>query len=268
MTISEFYTSQELKDLIDKICSSYSIEMKEYIKSELFDVLLTDKIVNCKTCDNCLYRKKNVKKQYLRSNFKCTNTSIFGSKEFELKPLSQQIYYSADVLKKMAHSSTSPFYRKYNTRIIKEDIELDYNFDQPEFEKREFGYLDVNKIDQITQFINEKLNQEFEWHQVYYFRMNLLPYPGCNKETYSWSQIAKMHQLNGIQFSRSAVHKIIKPVIDRVIELVLESNILSPKELEDLKNYMNLKQQINKDNKLKRESNKLKKLPKSKKTLN
>lgn len=260
MSIADFYTSYQLKDLINKICSSYSVEMKDNIKSELFDIIYTDKIVTCKKCENCLYRKANVKKQYLRSDYKCENTSIFTPKDFEALPLQQKIYRSANILKKMAHSSTSPFYRQYNTRIIKEDLEYDY--EQPEFEKREFGYLDVNKIDILTQFINDKLNEEFEWYIVYYFRLQLFPYPGCDRRTYSTREIANMHEINGVGIHYRNIHILLKKVKERVIELVLESNILSPKELEDLKNYMNLKQQIHKDNKLKREINKLNKLAK------
>lgn len=256
MSIADFYTSYQLKDLINKICSSYSAEMKDNIKSELFDVIYTDKIITCKKCENCLYRKANVKKQYLRSDYKCVNTSIFTPKDFEALPLPEKIYRSANILKKMAHSSTSPFYRKYNTRVIKEDLEYDY--DQPEFEKREFGYLDPNKIDKLIQFINDKLNQEFEWYIVYYFRLHLFPYPGCDRTTYSTREIAEIHKINGVGINHMQIYNILKKVKIRLIELVLESNILSPKEVEDLKNYMDLKQQISEDNKIKRQNNKLK----------
>lgn len=243
-----------MTNMINTICSSYNNDMKENIKSELFEVLLTDKMVSCKVCTNCVNRKNKT------ANQKCTNKVLFGSAEFEALPLNQKLYYCSRVVKNMAHSSTSAFHKSYRTagmptEKINHFIDNEYsnnnlleNIEEETdtyFEKREGGYLDPTKIDKMISHINEKLNQEFEWYKVYYFRMYLLPYPGCNRKTYSLTEIANKHRVNGIEFSRSHIYKILNSVKERVIQIVMESNILSDGEKINLSLFIE-KQKIKK----------------------
>lgn len=192
-TIEQLYKDRNVDDIIKKI-TSYRNEF-DIIKSELYYIL----------CEN---------------------------KEVEhISSYREQIYHIVKILLNL-RKDTSPYWKEFkNSGQPKSKRKVDTPIVDHLLTNNTETYNEDKYI--LTDKINHILNTELPWYESHLFRLYYIPFPDphCEKQTYSFRDIERMHTYNyndsSFKLTHIAIFLRVKKTFDYLINRLVEEKLLT-----------------------------------------